>query len=258
MSANCLYPIIGLWLMVLLSLPGTTAADNITLAEGLPETVWVETIVLEGHTVFSDAQLAPLITPYQQRQLSADDLHQLTQALTAFYIHHGYINSGVVIDPQSLNDGVLRLRAIEGRLTALTIEGNGRLRAGYIGQRIAPELIAPELKSRPGTVLNAQQLQNRLRLLEQNPRIEQLHAELTPGIEPGEAELTVAVEKAQPYYVEVKLNNYVSPNVGSWQGQLSTGHLNVTGWKHCKWIMAYRWVIGALSSRSTIAKVDPR
>ena len=188
----------------------------------------IKNIVLEGNTIFSDQELDSIISPYRGRALTAKDIKVLKDALTVYYVSRGYINSGVVVPEQDLSAGALRLQVIEGRLMALDIKGNQRLRTYYIQRRVQPGLGAEADKAK-APLLNVNELQQRLRLLEQDPRIERLNANLKPGIRLGEAELELTVEEARPYYLTLSFDNHISPNVGDWQGTLNTGHLNVLG-----------------------------
>lgn len=188
----------------------------------------IDTVILEGNTLFSDEELAPIIVPYQGRALSANDIQALKNALTLQYISQGYLNSGVTIPQQDLSGGILRLQVIEGRLLSVNINGNNRLRNSYIQQRVEPGL-NPKTDKADAPLLNVNELQQRLRLLEQDPLIERLNANLKPGIRPGEAELDLTVEEARAYYFKAMLDNHLSPNVGDLQGSLSAGHLNLLG-----------------------------
>ena len=139
-----------------------------------------------------------------------------------------------MVAEQDLSAGILRLRAIEGRLLALNVTGNRRLRANYIRRRVQPGLDdgpseVHEAMASDMPVLNVNQLQQRLQLLEQDPLIKRLNSNLTPGIRRGEAILNVTVEEAKAHYAELAFDNYLSPNVGDVRGSLRIGHRNLLG-----------------------------
>lgn len=182
--------------------------------------LFVREIRLRGNRVFSRADLAGLIAPYQNRQVSADELQTLRQQLTQHYVERGYVNSGAVLPDQQVNDGVIYYDITEGRLTATEIIGNDRLRTDYI---------TAVLDHDPGQALYLPRLQERLRLLQQDALIERLDAELSPGERPGEARLTVAVEEAAGYRFGAALANDRPPSVGGEQLQLSATRLNLSG-----------------------------
>src|SRR5262249_27168247 len=107
-------------------------------AERLPgPRVFVREIRLVGNTAIPTQELAPLIAPYTNRELSAEDIEALRLALSQYYVSKGYLNSGAVIPDQTVKDGVITLRIIEGEISQIEVEGNTGLRTGYLRDRLA-------------------------------------------------------------------------------------------------------------------------
>ncbi len=184
------------------------------------ERVFVRKIVVTGSTVFSEAELAKVTTPYANRELTSEDLEELRRALTIYYIERGYVNSGAIIPDQNIRDGVIRFHVIEGELTNIELEGNKWFRSSYIKNRLALGVEPP---------LNISPLQKRLQLLQQDERIQSLNAELRPGVKPGESALKVGVKEKVPYKTSVVFNNYESPSVGAENIMLNIAPQNFTG-----------------------------
>ena len=182
--------------------------------------VFVKEYRITGNTVFSAAELAEITKPYSNRTVTYNDLEAVRYALTVHYVQHGYVNSGAVIPDQAMHDGVVDLQIIEGKLAAIEVEGNHWLRARFIRDRLM--LFA-------GPPLNIEDLQRGLQLLQANPLIRRINAELHPGAARGEAILTVRLEDEVPYSVGLAFNNYQSPSVGSERGVLTLADRNVTG-----------------------------
>ncbi len=171
--------------------------------------VMVKTIRIEGSTVFTPEELQQITAPYEKRELSTEELEQLRRALTQAYIDKGYVNSGAIIPDQSIENGTLIYRIIEGKLSDIHIEGTTYFLPFFIQQRIERS-IGPPLNIRP--------LKERLHLLLQDRRIQRLNSELKPGLKPGEAILDVRVEEASPFRAWVEFNNFQSPTVGAERG----------------------------------------
>lgn len=182
--------------------------------------VFVREIRITGSTVFPPEELAQVTAPYVNRELSAEDLEALRLALTLYYVEKGYVSSGAIIPDQTVVEGVITLRVIEGELTRIEVEGNRWFRAGYLQKRLALDA---------GPPLNMNALQQRFQLLLQDPRIQRLNAELRPGVKPGESVLDVRVEERNPVKVWLEFNNYQSPTVGSERGLVTVAHQNLTG-----------------------------
>ncbi len=186
----------------------------------LAGSVFVRKIVVTGSTVFTPEDIARLTAPYENRSVTMQDLESLRRALTLLYVNKGYINSGAVIPDQTVVDGVVTMRIIEGKLTSITVEGNKWFQESFLRNRIALGTGAP---------VNILPLQDRLQLLQQDQRIERIHAELRPGAHPGESELTVRVEEKPPFSLSVAFDNYEAPTVGSEREMVTLAHQNLTG-----------------------------
>ena len=171
--------------------------------------VMVGTIHVEGSTVLSQEALNKITAPYENRELSTEDLEQLRRELTQEYINRGYVNSGAVIPDQAIEDGTLTYRIIEGKLTDIHIEGTTYFLPFYFEQRIALSA---------GPPLNIRPLKERLQILLQDSRIQRLNSELKPGLKPGEATLAVQVEEASPVRAWGEFNNFQSPTIGAERG----------------------------------------
>jgi hemolysin activation/secretion protein len=174
----------------------------------------------EGNTAFTDAELAAVAAPFTGREIASGDLEELRLALTRLYVDAGYVSSGAVIPDQRPVDGVIRIQLVEGGLGAIEIEGNRHFQAGYLRRRIALA---------GGSPLDVGALERRLQLLQQDPRIRRLEAELGPGPRRGEATLRLRVEETRPYFLWVEGSNYESPTVGAARARIGVGHDNLFG-----------------------------
>lgn len=199
--------------------PLETAPEAVTPGPALPR-VFVRRIELEGNTVFSDAELAAVTRDYEQRELDATDLEALRVALTRHYVERGYINSGALLPDQQVEDGVVRLRIVEGVLAGVEVRGNAALDADWLAARLAPPDDAP---------LSLPALQQRLQLLLEQPLVARVAAEVLPGERRGEAVLRATVEENLPWQLDLQLDNAVSPSLGSVQGTLTGAYRSLTG-----------------------------
>jgi hemolysin activation/secretion protein len=77
--------------------------------------------------------------------------------------------------------------------------------------------------------LNVAPLQDRLQVLQQDQRIQSIHAELRPGTQPGESQLNVRIDEKPPISVWLAFNNYLPQTIGAEQGLVTLAHQNLTG-----------------------------
>lgn len=182
--------------------------------------VFASYIHVTGSTVFSDAELAEVTAPFTNRTLMTEDLERLRLALTLLYVNKGYITSGAIIPDQDVVGGAVTVQIIEGSLAQIDVEGHDWFRAGYLRDRIERGAQTP---------LRLEPLQERLQLLQQDPRIEQIKAELRPGEKRGDSIMQLKVKEASPWKAWLDFSNYQTPVVGAERGLATIAHQNVTG-----------------------------
>jgi hemolysin activation/secretion protein len=202
--------------------PPTTTPDESPLPPALEEgdTVVIERFQVEGSTVFSDEQFAAVTAPYTNRPITFVEILAARSAVTQLYLDNGYITSGAIFPPQRLQDGVVIIQAIEGSVEAIDVQGTRRLRPSYIQRRLARVTRPP---------LQVEELIAGLELLQTDPLIANISADLQAGTQPGTNRLVVTAIEADSFAVTTSLNNDRSPNVGSWNRQIGITQGNMSG-----------------------------
>jgi hemolysin activation/secretion protein len=180
----------------------------------------VRTFRFEGNSVYSNEELAKVVQPYTNREITSGELEEARRAVTLHYINHGYVNSGAVLPDQTPTNGIVTMRIIEGHLSKIEVHGNRWLRDGFVTKRLAPW---------DGPPLNINTLSEGLQLLRQNPNVRQINAELKPGAAPGEGILDARVVDELPFRVGLQADNHRPPSVGAEEISLLLGDLNLTG-----------------------------
>ncbi len=186
-----------------------------------PQSIVVERFNVIGSTVFTEAELAAVTQPFTNRPITLAELFQARSAVTQLYIERGYITSGAFIPPQKLEGGVVEVRVVEGQLEAIRVTGTRRLKPGYISSRIG-------LKT--GKPLNRERLLEALRLLQLDPLLQSVSAELSAGARPGESLLEIQVTEAPTLATPITLDNGRSPTVGTFRRQAQIIHNNFLGY----------------------------
>lgn len=180
----------------------------------------IKTIEVLGSTVLDD-KIAALIQPLENQDVTFEDLINLRSAITQLYIDNGYITSGAFLpNNQALSSGIVKIQVVEGELEQIKITGLKRLQEGYVRRRLELAVTQP---------LNRQQLEEALQLLQLDPLLEQVNAELTVGSTPGRNTLLVNVTEARAFYAGVAVDNSRAPSIGSLQGTVLATHDNLVG-----------------------------
>lgn len=186
----------------------------------VPANITVERFEVKGSSVFSPEEFAKVLAPFTKRPISFAELFQARSAITQLYINRGYITSGALIPPQTLRGGVVKIQVVEGSLESINITGTKRLNPNYIRDRISIRTSKP---------LNQKQLLATLQLLQLNPLIQNISAELATGSRPGTNILEVNVTEAQTSHIQILADNGRSPSVGSFRRQVQANEANLLG-----------------------------
>lgn len=187
----------------------------------IPGTVVVEKFNFAGSTVFSQAALNQAIAEYTNKPISFAQLIEAANVITQLYVKEGYITSGAYLPEQNLNSSRVQIQIIEGSLAEIEVDiSQGRLNENYIRDR---------LKNRVTTPLNIDQLQSALQLLQLNPLISSLDAELSTGIQPGTNALKVRVIGADTFALQTRLNNNRNPSIGTFERGVTLTESNLFG-----------------------------
>lgn len=201
-----------------LQTPPTQNSPDLTPPAG--ERIFIQQIEVQGNTVLQE-EIAALIQPYQNREVTFEELLQLRSEITQLYINNGYITSGAFLpNNQDLSSGIVLIQVVEGELEEIEIGGLNRLREGYVRSR---------LKRATSTPLNQKRLEEALQLLQLDPLIEQVNAELTAGSHPGINILRITLKEASAFQAAIAVDNNQSPSIGSIQGSVEVSHDNVLG-----------------------------
>ncbi len=202
----------------ILESPDIDVSPNPSLPPG--QAFNVTTIEVQGSTVLQD-EIAVLLAPYENQVLTFEDLFEVRSAITQLYVQNGYVTSGAFLpNNQDLSDGIVQIQVVEGTLEDIEISGLRRLRTSYVRDR---------LNRSSETPLSQSQLEESLQLLQLNPLIGRVNADLTVGSAPGRSILRVNLEEAPAFRAGIASNNYQSTSIGSEQVSLNISHENLLG-----------------------------
>jgi hemolysin activation/secretion protein len=193
--------------------------DNLSTDE-ISGAIIVEEFRFEGNTAFSQEELAEITQPFTHRQLSFSELLQARSEVTKFYVSKGYITSGAYIPPQTLDNGVVIIKIIEGGLESINVHVEGKLNPDYVRDRLWLAADKP---------LNVPRLLEALQILQLNPIISKISSELANSTEPGQSILNVSVETARSFYPSIILDNGRNPQVGSFRRGVAIEEINISG-----------------------------
>ncbi len=194
--------------------------DSNTIKKPL-NTVFVKKFEIIGSTVFTPEELAAVLQPYTLRRLSFTELLAAQEAIDRLYFQNGYITSGTILPPQKLENGIITIEVVEGTVEEINITGLNRLNVDYVRNRLKIATNAP---------LNRNKLLNALQLLQLDPLIKNLAAELTAGTRKGSSILELELQEADPFDVTLNFDNFRAASVGTDRRSVRLTHRNLLGY----------------------------
>ena len=203
--------------------PYLLASSNGTMptSNSEPLKVTIKQFNFEGNTRFNNEELQQQLTPYINKPITFAQLIAARTAITKFYTKNNYITSGAFIPPQTISDkGILTLQVVEGKVGEINVKIQGRLNESYIKSR---------LEKATATPLNQEKLLSALQILQTDPLVKTISAELSSGVRPDTSILDIKIETANPWQIATISNNGRAPSVGTFRRGVEVGHRNITG-----------------------------
>lgn len=189
----------------------------------IPGTITVQRFEFVGNTAFSNEELAEVTQPFIGRPITFAELLQLEAAVSKKYTDAGYVNSGAVIPADqtlSTQAVVIKIQIIEGGVEDIKVTGTHRLNPSYVRSRLQA------VASRP---LNRDKLLEALQVLQLDPLIANISAELSAGSRPELSLLEVRVQEADSFNAEIFADNGRTPSIGSFRRGVRINERNVLG-----------------------------
>lgn len=166
--------------------------------------------MVEGSTVYDEGDFAKIVAEFKGKEVSFADLSRITNNMTRKYREDGYIFSRVVLPPQKIQNGVVRVQAVEGRVENVEVTGNYKDRGGLIRS------MANKIHSAGPT--NTRDIERYLLLIDDLPGIT-ARSFVKPSQTQGAGDLVIVVEQ-DPFEGSATIDNHGTRFVGPWRGEL--------------------------------------
>jgi len=177
-------------------------------------------IALQGNTVFSEADLAPIYQQYLGQEISLTTVYQIANAIAAHYRNAGYVLSRVTPPAQRVSNGIVSLVITEGYIDKIEVEGDVK------GNRdLLDSYLSKITESKP---LNNKVLERYVLLINDLPGI-QAKAVLIPSFDkPGASDLVLQVVE-DPGDLTLSVDNRGTVFIGPMQFRAQGGLNNYLG-----------------------------
>lgn len=181
--------------------------------------IFVKEIIVDDSTIISEAMLKKLVSGYEQREVTFQELQELGAEITNLYKEKGFVTSRVYIPPQKIKDGIVHLQATEGIIKPITLEE---------GRYFKSRAIFPLLRIDQYDKLNIEKVKNDLARLNENPDIG-LIATLKTGTETGTTEVRLQSKDRFPVHLTPFVDNLGRDLIGRERVGIGLTHNNLFG-----------------------------
>ena len=169
----------------------------------------LNSVIILGVSAFQQAELEPVYSEFMNRTITLDVAWVLADRITKLYRQEGYFLSRAFVPEQSIEDGTLIIRVVEGHIGEVGFEN---VESGH--GRVINKLVSGLINKRP---LKAEELESfMLRLNDVAPEMYTGILQKLEDGRPGAIKILVkSVEKDKKY--SFNLNNYGSRFLGPYQ-----------------------------------------
>ncbi len=158
----------------------------------------VSRLLFEPPTMFSNDELCQVAGFTSDKLLDLSDLHLYADRVTAFMRARGLFLSKAIVQPQEINDGVVRITALVGQYQDIKIQNRSAMRNAAVQSALST------LKT--GDPIELGKLEERLLLLSDMPAVE-VKSTLAPGAKLGSADMLVDISPGQRITGQMDVDN---------------------------------------------------
>ena len=166
-------------------------------------------ISFEGVGAYKEADIRPLYDDKLGTTVTLADIYAIATAMTNKYRNDGYILTQVIVPPQTIDGGVVKLRAVEGRVDRIVVSGDDQESALNTIRAYASRI-------RGEGALNVADLEKFLLVINDLPGVS-ARSILSPSkTQTGASDLRIIVER-DPYDAFLGVDNFGSRYLGPLQ-----------------------------------------
>jgi len=181
--------------------------------------LYLESLQVDGVGTYKAEDLDPIYRDKLGKTVSLTEIYEIASDLTNKYRNDGYILTQVVVPPQTIDGGLVRLRVVEGFVEQIIIQGDDS-----VAQTVRDYV--SNLKE--NNILDAKELEHYMLLINDLPGVSARGVLSQSQTTAGASDLTIVVERDK-YEGEVSFDNHGSKFLGPYQASYVGSHNSVLG-----------------------------
>lgn len=179
----------------------------------------VTKIVTDKSEILSEQEIHEIVSGYEQKQVTQAELVRIVDALNRLYAAKGYGTARAVLAAQTVYDGVVHIRLIEGRVGKVTVENKTHTRDSYFLNRVPMNR---------GEILKPDELRQKLAYFNETNDLK-MTAILQPGEQFGSTDVMLHAEGPRDFEVTTFTDNAGRDTIGLYRGGVNVTYRSLFG-----------------------------
>ncbi|MFA5509139.1 MAG: POTRA domain-containing protein, partial [Vulcanimicrobiota bacterium] len=200
-------------LLLLVLMMGGTWAQSLTPDTNSPlddpVQVKVKQLVLEGNESLDQSVFADILTAYEGRLLSFEDIRRVAEAIVTRYREHDFLTVSAYLPEQDLNDGVVTIQVIEAQVGEVSVEGAKHYDPEFVKWMFEPALDRQD----QGDMPRRSEIQRQLLLLNDYMDLN-VRSVLRESTQEGKVDMILQVQDKRPLHFGIDYNNLGASSTG--------------------------------------------
>lgn len=165
----------------------------------------VKRFEVDSSAILDEAQLRAALAPYENRNVSLEDLFDAVEAINRLYDERQMPTARAVLPPQDIRDGVVRIRLVEAKVGTVDVQAQNQ---------VSPDFVRERLRLKEGSLLSVPDLEADLVRFNRLHQA-QLRAGVKAGATPGTTDVELIAVDPPPYRFSTFTDNAGRSTVGS-------------------------------------------
>lgn len=182
-------------------------------------TFFVKKINIQGNTIIPSSVLKETVSAFENRKATFSHLRSFSEIVTNAYRAQGYLTSRAYLPPQTIEDGQVTVKVLEGKVGKIFVEGN---------KYFSKESYEKYMKFGSLRVFRYQDLERDLYMLNRRPD-RKAKAFLIAGEALGSSDIILKVKDSNPFHAYYSFSNRGTKLTHRSRHSLNLNHNNFLG-----------------------------
>ena len=174
--------------------------------------VYVDKFEVSPSYIMTVEDVEQILAPYKGKNLTFEQLKEVVAKFNNWYARNGCVTCRAFLPAQTLENGVVKIKLVEGRVGEVSVSENKWTRSKYIEER---------LDLHKGNVFNIQDLERSMVVFNRYNNGVQLTGSLSAGqSEMGTTDVQIKAHEKFPFHITGMMDNSGRKSIGEYRGGL--------------------------------------